>query len=140
MIYYADGSKSSMGSQIVVTDISGNLLIKMFLEPELTSNEIEYYALIVAANKAEPNAKIFSDSELCVRQINDTYKIRKKNLQKLAELLRKKKIEKNLTFEWISREANLAGHILEKIIRKNTKSKQSKKNKLNASTGGSKDK
>lgn len=140
MIYYADGSKSSMGSQIVVTDIAGNLLIKMFLEPELTSNEIEYYALIVAANKAEPNAKIFSDSELCIRQINDTYKIRKKNLQKLAELLRKKKVEKNLTFEWISREANLAGHILEKIIRKHTKNKQLKKNKINASTSGSENK
>lgn len=121
MIYYADGSKSSMGCQIAVTDIAGNLLVNVFLDLNLTNNELEYYAILYAANLAENNSTIYSDSNLCVQQINGSFKIKKLDLKPFVEKIKTKVVEKNLKIEWISRNANLAGHLLEKIVKRHTK-------------------
>lgn len=129
MIYYADASKSSLGCQILVTDIAGNLLINTFLESELTNNELEYYAILYAINKAENGATIYSDSNLCVQQINGNFKIKNARLKPFAEQIKRKIKDKQIKIEWISREANLAGHILEKMVKKKTREKNKNKKK-----------
>lgn len=127
MIYYADGSKSLMGSQIAVTDIAGNLLINVFLDINLTNNELEYYAILYACNLAENNSTIYSDSNLCVQQINGSFKIKKTDFKMFIDSIKNKIKEKNLKIDWISRDANLAGHLLEKIVKRHTKQRQQNK-------------
>ncbi len=95
-----------------------------------TNNEAEYYALlkalsIIYSKWAEPNhgtiprsfgpVKIYSDSELIVKQVNGEYEVRD---PKLLDLWRKAMALKErmgaVSLEWIPREENYAGQWLER--------------------------
>lgn len=56
---------------------------------EATNNEAEYQALIFALKQAQPekeeSVEIYSDSELLVRQLTSTYKVKSVNLKPLYE-------------------------------------------------------
>src|SRR3990167_10149815 len=85
-----------------------------------TNQEAEYAAMILALTFAKDGDSIYSDSRLVVNQLTKNeynhyhkWKIKAPNLipfyNRANELLKSKKIE----IKWISREENLAGHILE---------------------------
>lgn len=126
MLYYVDGSKSQLGCQIAITDIEGNLIRQEYTAENLTSNELEYEAILVAASLAQDNAIILSDSNLCVQQVNGTYQIKQPRLKPYADKVKKLITEKNITLKWISRDANLAGHVLEKTVKQNVRERSKK--------------
>jgi formyltetrahydrofolate-dependent phosphoribosylglycinamide formyltransferase len=93
IIFTDGGSRGNPGpaaAGYVLKDTSGNtLLAKGCFLGEQTNNFAEYSAIIKslkAAEKFNPKSiKLFSDSELLVKQINGAYKVKSKNLKPLFE-------------------------------------------------------
>lgn len=84
-----------------------------------TNNRAEYLALLYALIyvkhlKTEEEVTIKSDSSLVVNQVNGRYKVKSNSVkplyQKALRLLRELP---NVTVQYIPREENLAGHLLE---------------------------
>ena len=84
-----------------------------------TNNRAEYMALLYALIyikhlKTEEEVAIKSDSSLVVNQVNGRYKVKSSSVkplyQKALRLLRELP---NVKVEYIPREENLAGHLLE---------------------------
>jgi len=90
---------------------------RIFTKEHLTNNQAEYKA-IVAALQELPGREltIYSDSQLAVRQLNGEYKIRDSHLKSLAAEVRTLSQGREVVFEWIPREKNLAGKVLEKLV------------------------
>jgi formyltetrahydrofolate-dependent phosphoribosylglycinamide formyltransferase len=90
-IYTDGGSRGNPGpaaGAFVITDKTGKQLCAhaKFL-PFATNNIAEYTALLTALQKVisigAKNIKIFSDSELMVKQINGDYKVKNENIRQL---------------------------------------------------------
>ncbi len=91
-----------------------NKNLKMFAEKEkITNNVVEYFAIYCAAILAGQYKIpfIYSDSELCVRQLMDGWTINLSHL-KVWNKLCKKQLKKYMRLVWITRDANvkILGH------------------------------
>ncbi|MEM0332983.1 MAG: ribonuclease HI family protein [Candidatus Aenigmatarchaeota archaeon] len=76
---------------------------------EKTNNQAEYIAIIKALEKATEftrwNVKVFSDSELVIRQINGKYRIKNPELKKLClEVNKYRSLFSSLEFYHVKRE------------------------------------
>jgi ribonuclease HI len=84
------GNPGDAGYGAIITDDQGHTLAEMqgFLG-KATNNVAEYKALILALEKASAlglnRVKIFSDSELVVRQLQGKYKVREEHLKLLHQ-------------------------------------------------------
>jgi phosphoribosylglycinamide formyltransferase-1 len=94
VIAYIDGaSRGNPGpaaAGFILTDSTGNRLsAKAFFLGQTTNNIAEYTALIKALEAVEEigakNLTVFSDSELLVRQINGTYKVKSDQIRPLFQ-------------------------------------------------------
>lgn len=121
MTYYTDGSKSSMGCKIAVTDEAGNLLYGKDFEEDLTNNELEYEGIVACLELCANDDLILTDAKLCVEQVKGNYEIKKKNLEPYVLKIREIIKDKNIKIEWISREENPAGKFLEKQVKANAR-------------------
>jgi len=86
-----------------------NKNLKMFAEKEkVTNNVVEYFAIYCAAILASQYRIpfIYSDSELCVKQLMDGWSINLSHL-KLWNKLCKKHLKKYMSVVWFSRDANV---------------------------------
>ncbi|KXA92979.1 hypothetical protein AKJ66_03030 [candidate division MSBL1 archaeon SCGC-AAA259E22] len=108
------GNPGPGGVGIVVKDDSGKILKKIseYLGDDLTNNQAEYLALIkclkYCKNKGIKNAKILSDSNLVVRQMNGQYEVRSENIRNLYEEAKKLESQiRKVTYMHIPREENL---------------------------------
>lgn len=128
MIFYVDGSKSTLGCQIAITDIEGSPICIEYLEENLTNIELEYEAILAACIRANDNSRIFTDCEICVKQINNLYKVKNKKFMVYLNKIRPLVKEKKISIEWVSRNANLAGYILENKVTKASRERVKKKN------------
>ena len=107
------GNPGESGIGIILKDETGNVLFSGggYLG-KATNNTAEYQALIACLKKAYEiqceKLVVHSDSELMVRQMQGTYKIKDKNLQRYAQEVRKLVGEAAFTFEikHIAREEN----------------------------------
>jgi len=90
-IYTDGGSRGNPGpaaGAFIISDQAGKQICAhaKFL-PDATNNIAEYTALVIALQKAvslgAKKIKIFSDSELMVKQINGDYKVKNENLREL---------------------------------------------------------
>lgn len=91
---------------------------KIFKEELLTNNQAEYKAIIAALQElTDEEMTIYSDSLLAVKQLEREYKIRNSELRKLASKVRSLSRDREIMFKWIPREKNLAGKVLEKIVK-----------------------
>ena len=80
-----------------------------------TNNEAEYSALLEALyNPEAENSLILTDSQLLVGQLTKNWKINVKHLMPLNEEAKKLLDKKHCRIEWVRREENLAGKLLEK--------------------------
>lgn len=131
MIFYVDGSRSSLGCQIAITDIEGSPICIEYLGENLTNIELEYEAILGACIRADENSKIFTDCEICVKQIQNTYKVKNKKFMVYLDKIRPLIKEKNIIVEWVSRDANLAGYILENKVDKAARERVSKRKNKN---------
>lgn len=84
----------------------------------LTNNQAEYRALIYALLNLPrgAEAKIFSDSQLVVRQFEGDWSINDQRLRRLLNRAREVISERELkiTVTWIPRNQNLAGKLLDR--------------------------
>lgn len=106
MNWFCDGSLH----RICVCNENGEVFLEKI---DGTNNENEYRAMILALGKAQDGDYLFADSQLVVNQLTKNWKVKKPHLYplfcKAKELLNNKKI----IIEWVSRDFNRAGHILE---------------------------
>lgn len=81
-----------------------------------TNNEAEYTAVIHALKRAletgEKKIRLYSDSELLIKQLNGEYKVKSEKIiplyQKVTNLLTSLKVE----FHWVEREKNKEADML----------------------------
>jgi len=125
---YIDGSSKGNPGEGACTaifyDEKGNIIAEEGLVLGIcTNNFAEYSALKLAIDIAKrynvSNLKIFSDSQLVVKQINGEYKIKDPELKKLYDIVIKEiKRFKNFTIEYIPREKNkLADKFLKELLK-----------------------
>jgi len=81
---------------------------------ERTNNEMEYAAVLWAANKAVDGDVICTDSQLVVNQVNGKWRIKEPRLKDFYVSVQSKLWNRNIGLVWIPREENLAGKVLEK--------------------------
>ncbi len=121
MRVFVDGSSSSRYDQAskiaIVAESTGKPSRKIVKETEerLTNNQAEYQALLEALSLPDvKDCTIYTDSRLLHGQLTLDWKVRRSHLKepraRCVTLLR----EKNCKLEWIPRERNLAGKLLEK--------------------------
>ena len=85
-------------------------------EPDITSNEAEYTAVLNALQNVETTdeIEILADSKLVVNQLNREWHIKDAKMRtlfdKIQQLIREKQLK--VEFTWISREENPAGKYL----------------------------
>lgn len=88
-------------------------ILKKSIEERRTNNEMEYFALIKALEMCDKGDVIYSDSQLVVGQVTKGWRITKEHLFPLVMKAKKLIEEKEAKLEWIPREENYAGHLLE---------------------------
>ena len=122
---YIDGACSGNPGpmRIALFDATTKFLKTRNRNGEGTNNIAEYQALILAltylkhAAKDEQYVSVKSDSQLVVYQFNGYWKCKNATLRRYLDraLQLAEEIPQLLTLEWIPREQNLAGHLLEKM-------------------------
>jgi len=114
MIIHVDGSTTKTCA------VYNHKFTKIFPLPfVVTGNQGEYWAVINALlyckGWIDRDIKVYADSELIVRQLNDRYKIKNQKLITLHKMV--KKLERSfdsVSYHWIPREENEAGIMLER--------------------------
>ena len=120
-IIYSDGG--TRGSRICMYDKQlEKSIVKHRYSPDsrstpLTNNELEYLALIYSLEYcrnvySKKKVVIKVDSLLVANQINGKWRVTTEHLIALHERSMKL-LTKNISVSWISRDFNLAGHVLE---------------------------
>jgi ribonuclease HI len=108
-----DGTNSGYSFVYLGTDLT-----RVRRNNGMTNNEAEYAALIAVLRYVARRSRvlIYSDSQLVCRQFSGQYAVREPRLADLLEWARRIISEKNLRvkLEWIPREKNLAGRLLER--------------------------
>lgn len=100
----------------------------------LTNNQAEWLAFLTLLVDLEPNSKIhvYSDSQIVVNQYYGDWETKNPNLKHLKEvcleLIKIKNLEVHL--EWVRREENPFGKVLERIVRKERKAKRKLREKI----------
>lgn len=87
--------------------------IKEF-EEHKTSNQMEYAALIEALKLARDGDEILTDSQLLVGQVSKGWKVNKAHLVPLVDECKRLRKSKRVKLEWVPREMNKAGKLLER--------------------------
>ncbi len=106
------GNPKRGGVGVVVCDDSGKVVTTYSAPlPQATNNEAEYHAVLEALRLAKKTGAdeltLLSDSQLIMRQLNGTYKVRSPKLQKLhAEALALTRKFRRVTVEHIPRQKN----------------------------------
>jgi ribonuclease HI len=111
---YVDGSGGSNSGYGYFVKETGESFYEK--KPDLTNNQAEYLAIILALNKyvdLNDVITIYSDSRNTVNQLNHEFAINNETLRNLAReawgVIGK---FSNLTIVWIPRKENLAGKML----------------------------
>ena len=120
---FVDGACSGNPGPMRIAVFSEDLKIETIEDTGNGTNNIaEYKALIYAlaiAQHLEDDVVIKSDSKLVVEQVNGNWKVKdpkliplRKDVRVLIDM-RKQLFNVSTTLQWIPREENLAGHMLE---------------------------
>lgn len=121
MEIYIDGA--SRGNQFgsgkrkgrIAVVMKGNRLVEDV--GDVTNNQAEYLALIKALKilreRKIKKARIYSDSELLVRQISGEYRVKNPNIRPLHSKVMNLLVGMDVSVNWIPRERNPAGRLLE---------------------------
>lgn len=107
MNYWADGGLR----HICVTDEDGNVYLENITG---TNNENEYRAMIKALKLAQKGDTIFADSQLIVNQLTKNWKVHAVHL--LPFYSEAMKLKSGINIEWVPRDENRAGWILEGMV------------------------
>lgn len=113
---YIDGG--TRNNEICLVDKNKDRTFIKIRGGELTNNDLEYLALIYALeycknNYSKEQVTIHSDSMLIVNQVNGKWRITTDRLKRLNQKVMNK-LNERIKIVWVSRDFNLAGHVLEK--------------------------
>jgi len=114
---YADGSgwNGKEWKYCIVVDVEGMKPIIITTKGlYMTNNAAEYYAVLEAMKLAESGDNILTDSKLIIGQVLSGWKCNFEHLRKLRDEVRNLMSEKDLTLNWVSRNDNKAGKVLER--------------------------
>ena len=115
MKFYCDGSGwNGESASICVVDADGKKFIKSFKDDSLTNNSVEYMAVIKACEMASDEDIVYTDSLLVVQQAAGQWRCKPRHLRILNRQLKALIKEKSIDLNWISRDNNPAGKLLEK--------------------------
>ena len=78
-----------------------------------TNNEMEYESVIYALEKCDNNSIIYTDSQLIINQVRGSWKVKQQHLLPLMLKAHTLLVEKNAKLEYVPRDKNLAGNLLE---------------------------
>lgn len=110
---YIDGSGfNGQESKFCVVFEDGKSIIKKF-NIDKTNNEMEYEALIYALQECKKNSIVYSDSQLVINQVQGNWKVKQQHLLPLMLKAHTLLVEKDIKLEYIPRDKNLAGNLLE---------------------------
>jgi len=120
-IYIDGGCSGNPGPMRIALFDTATKFSKIRKRGDGTNNIAEYQALILAlvyikhAASNDTYVKIKSDSKLVVEQFNGRWKCKDATLRKYLDKSLKLSAEATplITVEWIPREQNIAGHLLE---------------------------
>ena len=116
MKIWIDGSGwNGKESKFAIAFEDGNTWIDRF-DTEHTNNEMEYEALLslLRGTSIIPGDEILSDSQLIVNQVNAKWKVKEPRLFPLCQEAQKLMKIRGVSLQWIPREQNKAGHLLER--------------------------
>ncbi len=112
MKIYADGSGwNGKESKFGIKTEKGKCATFTF-QDKLSSNVMEYCAIIFASIMANEGDEILSDSQLAVNQINGLWKVKEKHLFPLRHAAYVMIEGRKLKLRWIPREENEADKIV----------------------------
>jgi ribonuclease HI len=111
---YCDGAGYNGEVSKYAVVIQGEEPIIKHFDENLTSNDMEYMAVVEATKIAEYGDTILTDSQLVANQVSGAWRVLDDKFDTSVTLIRKAILEKNLTVGWIRRNKNLAGLALEK--------------------------
>ena len=106
MQFWCDGGLHN----ICVTNDNGEFFLEKI---DGTNNQNEYRSMILALTKASNGDTIYADSQLVVNQLTKNWKVKKAHLYPLFCEAKKLLESKTINIEWVSRDFNRAGFILE---------------------------
>lgn len=110
---YVDGSGfNGFESKFCIVFEDGKSEIKTF-KVNRSNNEMEYEAVIYALEKCDKNSIIYTDSQLVINQVQGNWKVKQNHLLPLMLKAHNLLVNKNAELEYISRDRNLAGNLLE---------------------------
>ena len=111
---YIDGSGfNGFKCKYSVAFDDGRTIIEKF-NNKRTNNEMEYEALIRALQECKEKAVIYTDSQLVLNQVMGKWKIKQNHLFGLVTQAKQLLDKKHANIQWIPREQNKPGHLLEK--------------------------
>lgn len=113
MKIWVDGSGWNGKESRFVVAFENGYVKKGIIHERKTNNEMEYMALIYALENCSKGDEIFTDSKLVVGQTIGHWRVTKEHLFPLVMKAKKLIDEKKIKLEWIPREENYAGHLLE---------------------------
>ncbi len=111
---FVDGSGWNGRVARFIIAIDDGEVFETRIEKRMTNNEIEYLAVIEAFKYAKDGDVIFSDSKVVVNQIKGIFACKKKHLFKSYMRARQLYNTRKVKLQWVSREENLAGKLLER--------------------------
>ncbi len=140
-LYHVDGSIHKRVAWVLINDDGdGSTPSRVHdkIERYYTNNEMEYLAVFYCLNdnidswQKNDNILIQTDSKLIVEQLNNHWSINKKHLRPLNGMVRSELnalLDKGIVIaiEWIPREQNKAGYILEDLVKQDYKYKSGKR-------------
>lgn len=117
-IIYCDGEPAIMegqyGKVAVISEEHGSHVLDI-LSSRVSVNQAEYLGMREALIIANDGDTICSDSQLVVGQLTKNWAVNANSIKKLFEDCKKLYDSKHVTVNWVSRNDNLAGHLLERL-------------------------
>lgn len=135
IIVYFDGGTHN--KRVSIVDVRDGYKIRVWENLKArTNNEFEFIALLKALQYVyseyginAKNVKLYGDSQLIINGIKNDRKFTSKNLTRLKRSckMKIKQFHKSPTLNWISRDENLAGFVLEMLYNKRKRLNKMKK-------------
>jgi ribonuclease HI len=88
-------------------------VIRELFQTKCTNNEMEYAGLLRALKECKEGDQIITDSQLLVGHVTKRWKVNKDHLRPLVDEAKRLLAEKKATLEWVGRDQNKAGILIE---------------------------
>jgi len=119
----AEGNPGPAASAFVVENGGRIVCVHSEYIGVATNNQAEYKALLMALRYVKKNffkkkVKLFSDSQLMIKQLKGEYRVKSSNLVSMWSEARELIGKMDISLEWVKRDENYLADSLVKMVRK----------------------